>query len=125
MSRERDVFEDPDVKDYLDQLWARLPSYARRSAAVPPGDPSSIEWMGRVGKFWWELREQHNLSRYQVADLMGAHINEVRFFEFGLAMPEVALSDFPKSYAEALGKPELYEEFREKFNLLPVVSPQP
>lgn len=84
---------------------------------MPPEAPRSIEWLGRTGKFWWGYREQGNLSRYQVANRMGVNVNEVRFFEVGLAVPEVALSDFPRRYAEALGKPELYEQFREQFDL--------
>lgn len=108
--------ESSDFTEYLDELRRRLPEYARRAAAVSPEAKGSIEWLARIGKFWWEAREREGLSRYQVAEKLDVPVNSVRFLELGIAsLDEVA--NLPPKYATALGRPELYSRFIEQFEI--------
>ena len=106
----------PEFRAYMDEVYRRLPTYARRAATIPPGEKGSIEWLARVGKYWWGAREQEHLPRCRVAELAGAHVNSVRLLEFGLALETELSPEFLQRYATALGHPELYEEFQQKFN---------
>jgi len=107
--------DSPEFKAYMAELRMRLPGYARRAATVPPGERDSVEWLGRMGKFWWEAREREGLSRSQVAKRMGVTANQIRFLEFGLAGSEELTIDFLGRYAAALGRPSLLEEFSATF----------
>ncbi len=115
----------PDGRAHLDELIKRLPGYADRAYAVPPGMPGSIEWLGGVGKYWTEAREKQNLNRPQFSRRIGVPSSDLMFFEIGLAGPDVALSSLPRRYAETLGKPELYDRYRERFNIREVDPIEP
>lgn len=106
----------PQFKLYLDELWRRLPNYAERAAAISPEAPSSVEQLGRIGKYWWRARETARLSRYHVAERMGVSVNQVRFFEIGLGSEEER-ETLPLPYANALGRPDLYVQFLKRFGL--------
>lgn len=106
-----------DAKEYLEELYRRLPQYARRAAVVPPNETGSIEWFTAIGKFLWQAREGKKMSRYELAERAGIHVNEVRFLEFGLVSLDYLRSGVLKRYADALGRPELYSEFKQKFDL--------
>jgi len=109
--------ESREFRDYAAELSARLPEYARRAASVEPETEGSIEWCGRIGKFWWQAREQKGLSRYQVAEKMAVNVNQVRFMEVGFNDLTDLSNDFFVSYAQALDRPELYKEFCRRFTL--------
>lgn len=131
---QKDPFDSPDIQEYQEELFKRLVVYARLAAFIPKEAPGSVEWLGRIGKFWWEAREQSGLDRYQMAERMDVHVNSVRFVEVGIGYPELGLitpdgkvspeavgeSEFPRKYAQALGNPEFYNQFLEKF----IPSPQ-
>ena len=137
--KRQDVLDSPELAAYVEALWPRLAEFARLAATVPPEAPGSIEWYGRIGKFWWLARERQGLTREEVAQRMSEDIDSVRFLEFGLGWSElgittgdnkidpsaVADSDMVKGYAQALGQPQLYEQFCERFQLIPSTSTQP
>lgn len=123
----------PEFRAYTDELYRRMPTMARLAALIAPGQPGSVEWLGRIGRFWWEAREETGLSRTEVAKRMNIDINTVRFVEFGYGYPELGLvspegrinptsiaeSDFPGRYAEALGRVDLLPTFRARFSPSP------
>jgi hypothetical protein len=114
---EDDVGESPEFRQYLDELWRRLPSYARRAASVPPEERFSVEWYHRIGDFWEQAREAASLTRYEIADIMNIPVNRIRFFELGMASPE-DLQLLPPLYAGVLRSPELYFRFDQQFGAL-------
>lgn len=103
--------ESPEVTQYFDELRKRLPGYAQRAAEVPAGAAESVEALEQLGTWWQQAREQNGLSRRQVAERMGVEINQVRFVELGLATAEDLQGEFLQRYAEALGDPELYQQY--------------
>src|SRR3989344_7699371 len=111
--------ESPEYRAYVEELWNRMPAHARRAATIPPNEPGSVEWLARVGKFWWEAREQTRLSRYQLAVRAGIKVNQVRFLEFGLAKPEELRDELLRDYAGALGKTDLYNDYQSRFAIPP------
>lgn len=116
--RERATNEETlELKRYMEKLWQRLPGYARRAAALPSESAGSVEWLGRIGKFWWNAREGFGLDRNQMAERLGVDLDVVRFFELGLGEGK-ELTDLPQHYATVFGKPELYDEFCHKFRIL-------
>ncbi|MBI4014942.1 MAG: hypothetical protein HY365_03225 [Candidatus Aenigmarchaeota archaeon] len=102
----------------MEELFTRLPGYAERAAAVPTEAHGSIEERGRVGKHWWEMREQQGLNRYKMAELMGQDVDHVRHFEVGLST-DTEFDTFPALYAKALGNMGLYQDFLQQFGLTP------
>ena len=73
-----------------------------------------MEWLGRIGKYLRQAREETSLTRYQVADAMGVHVDEVRFLEVGLPTQD-EIKKLAPLYATAPGKPELYSQFEKQF----------
>lgn len=118
------VTESPEFRAYLDQLWNRLPNYARRAAAIEPEEPYSVEWLAKAGRFWWDVREELGLSRHDAAEKVGIPINEVRFFELGLAEP-IQVEDRAFSYASVFNRPELYGQFCDSFGIQKRPESQP
>lgn len=117
--RKKEVLEhlnSPEFRQYMDELWRRLPGYAARAAAIKPEASGSVEQLGRMGKFWWQIREAAHLSKYQMAERVGVHVNQVRLFEVGLGSDE-DVERLPVSYANALGRPDLYVQFLKRFGL--------
>ena len=113
-----DYVNSPEFRQYMDELFERLPAYAQRAAAVPPESKGSIEWYGRAGRLLWEAREKAGLSRYEVAERMHVPVGKVRFIEVGLADERELNDRFLESYAKAVGDPDLYVRFRKTFGLL-------
>ena len=99
----------------MDELWGRLRVFSKRSAAIPAEERGSFEWLSSAGAFWWQARERAGLSRADLAQLLGSTVNQVCFLEFGLVMPQELSERYLRSYARALSNPDLYEQFRERF----------
>lgn len=116
--------ERDDMMTYLDELEKRLPRYAQRSAALRPEEPGSVEWSRAVGKYWRNARETHNLSRYGLAARTNTHVNNIRFLEGGLVEME-ELQGFLEPYAQAIGDPNLYTEFSQRFGIGQTTPPIP
>jgi len=112
-----DYVNSPEFRQYMDELFERLPGYAQRAAAVPPESKGSIEWYGRAGKLLWEAREKAGLSRYEVAERMHVPVGKVRFIEVGLATEQEISNGFVESYAKVIGDPDLYLRFRKTFGI--------
>lgn len=92
-------------------------------AKLSPEDRDLLE---RSGKFWREARQETGLSRQEMARRLGmdeAKRQELALFENGLVAPEIYRGFLPRTYAEILGKPELYDRFCREFNI-PPVSPR-
>mgnify|MGYP001610657491 CR=1 FL=1 len=113
-----DAVNSPEFKQYLDELWTRLPGYGEHAAAIRSEAPGSVEQLGRIGKYWWQAREAEGLTRYEVAERMGVPVNQVRFLEVGMGSEEER-EILPVLYANALGKPDLYVGFLKQFGLEP------
>ena len=114
----RKAIENPEFRAHLQELYERLPAYAERVASVPPEQPYSAEWLGRVGRFCWRARERSGLSRREVAQRAGVPINLIRFLEVGLVShEELNENALLRQYAEALGQPELLGELRQRFGV--------
>jgi hypothetical protein len=104
-----------ELRIYMDEMWRRLRVFSRRSAAIPAEERGSFEWLTAAGAFWWDARERAGLSRDDVAHQLGVTVNHVRFLEFGLVTLR-ELSEKPmRAHAEALGQPDLYVQFQERF----------
>ncbi len=111
----RELADSTQLKGYMEELRSRLPAFTRRAAAVEPEAPGSVEWLGRIGKFWWKAREDRELTRDEVAERSGTRLNEIMFLEAGLLTPQELKPDFLRGYAEALGDAELFAQFQEQF----------
>lgn len=107
--------ESKELREFMEELWERIPDYARRAASIKAGAPGSVEWYADIGRFWREEREQTGLSRYQAAESMDVHVNRVRLLEVGVAGKNELDRRFVEGYAEALGKPELASKFGKRF----------
>ena len=107
--------EQKELREYMDELWERIPAYARRAASIEPGARESVEWYAEIGKFWRDARERSALDRREAARRMEVHINHIRFLEVGVAGDEELDDDFISNYALALGQPDLKLTFNEKF----------
>lgn len=114
----------PEFRGYMDELYRRLPAYARRAATIPPGTRGSVEWFGEVGKFWWRAREESGLTRYQLAECSEVPVNRIRFLEFGLALPEEVDDESLRRYADVLGNCSLYDTYKHRFDPSPT-RPKP
>ena len=101
----------------MDELWRRLRVFAKRSAAIPAEERGSFEWLSSAGVFWWQARERAGMSREDLARGLGIAVNQVCFLEFGLVMPRELSERSLRAYARALGAADLYEQFRERFEL--------
>src|SRR5215208_163576 len=99
----------------MDQVWRRLHALSKRSAALAADQPGSFEWLTAVGAFWWDARERAGLSRSEVAERLHVPPSDLRLLEFGLASPRDLSRRRVQAHAEALGAPELYAQFRERF----------
>jgi ribosome-binding protein aMBF1 (putative translation factor) len=104
-----------EFREYMDQMWRRLRVFSKRSAAVPADERGSFEWLSAAGSFWWEARERAGMSREEFAERLGLPVNEVRFLEFGLVTPQELSERRVREYAGALNEPQLYEQFRQRF----------
>lgn len=114
-----------ELGQFLDHLWPRLPEYAERVASFPEGATGSIEWYQELGGFWWDARETAELSRREVALRVGADINSIRSLELGVGNKDEVFGSLPRRIAETLGKPELYDQYCEQFNIEPYVPKPP
>jgi hypothetical protein len=109
---------DPaELGPFMDELWQRLRVFANRSAAIPADQYGSFEWLAAAGAFWWEARERSGLTRDEVAQQLDVPPGQIRFFEFGLVPLQQMSERRLRSYAQILGEPELYEQFRLRFEL--------
>ena len=122
--------DSSEFKAYSDELFKRLDVHLDLAASIPAEQPGSVEWLDRIGEFWRKAREQSGVSRNAIADQIGIPLNSVRFLEVGLGYPELGLiqegkvnpsaaleSDIHRRYAEALGHPELLQQFQEQFSM--------
>lgn len=131
--------QNEDSRAFRAEMFKRMPVYGNLAASIPAEAPGSVEWLGRVGKFWWKAREQQGLTRQRTAQQMGVGVSALRFLEVGLGYPELGIvnpdgeinpnaaadSDIVKNYAQALGQPQLYEDFCKTFNLAPTPPTEP
>lgn len=70
-----------------------------------------------AGHFWRTARTQDGVARGAVGGI--ALRAQLALFENGLLQPDVYISgEFPELYAKALGKPELLDEYRQRFGLV-------
>src|SRR5947208_8628411 len=104
-----------DDRAFMDELWRRLRVFAKRSAAIPADERGSFEWLSAAGGFWWQARERAGLSREDLAHSLAIQTNQVRFMELGLVMARELSEPSLRAHARALGAPELYEQFCERF----------
>lgn len=129
VSLRRGIQDSTEFRVYIDEMLRRLPQYSDLAAGIPAEAPGSVEWLKRIGAFWVEAREQQGLTIRDVAQRIGVETDAVRFLEFGMGYPELGIidpngqinpgavveSDLARNYAGALGRPELFEKFREQF----------
>lgn len=99
-------------------------SFLRRTTEIPPGAVGSVQWLGEVGSYWKNVRKDSGLLREDVANRLGATPDFLSFFERGIFDPEVARGDLPLRLADALGNPELYKQYCERFEITPY-NPEP
>src|SRR5882762_725218 len=99
----------------MDELWQRLRVFAKRSATIPADEHGSFEWLSSAGVFWCQARERAGISHEDLAHNLGIRTNQVRFLELGLVMPRELSERSLRAHAQALGAPELYEQFCERF----------
>ena len=107
--------DSAEFRSYLDELWRRLRVFSEHSAAIPAEERGSYEWLVSAGTFWWQAREQAGMSREDLAQDLGIAVNQIRFLEFGLVGPRELSEHSLRPYARALGAPDLYEQFRDRF----------
>ena len=105
----------PESREYIDELWRRLRVFAKRSAAIPADERGSFEWLSSAGAFWWQARERAGLSREDLAQSLNVKTNQVRFLELGLVTRRELSERSLRAHARALGAPDLYEQFCERF----------
>lgn len=106
---------DAEPRAVLDEMWRRLRVFSKQAATIPSDERGSFEWLAAAGAFWWAAREAAGLSREDVARQAGITVNKVRFLEFGLPMPRELTERRLRPYASALGEPELYDQYRARF----------
>lgn len=108
------VAEADELERFMLKVLRRLPGYMRRCSITPELE-GSAEWMSKLGMFWWNAREERGVSRSDVAVRMRVPEDNVRFLEFGLAEQDELKEDFLRGYSLAIGAPEIYDQFQEKF----------
>jgi hypothetical protein len=106
-----------EFRAYLDEVWRRLRLFSKRTAAIPPDERGSSEWLSAAGTFWKAARERAGLSAQDVAPRLGLSVNQVRFLELGLVTRNDLSEQRLREYARTVGDPELYEVFRKRFEL--------
>ena len=99
----------------MDELWGRLRVFSKRSAAIPAQEQGSFEWLSAAGAFWKDARERAGLSPDEVATQLGLPVNQVRFLELGLVGRHELSEHRLREYARTVGDPELYDQFRQRF----------
>jgi hypothetical protein len=104
-----------EFRAYMDELWRRLRVFSKRSPTIPAEERGSFEWLAAAGTFWWDAREKAGLSREDVAQELRVPINQIRFLEFGLVSSNELSERRLRALARTLGAPELYDQFRERF----------
>jgi hypothetical protein len=104
-----------DLAAYLDELWRCLPTFATRAAGLPAEERGSFEWLLSAGQFWQTAREQAGVERAAAAQTIGCSVNKLRLMEYGLVSPTSWSSNRLRRYATSLGDPELFDQFRERF----------
>ena len=104
-----------EFRAYLDELWPRLRLCSIRTAAIPPDERGSCQWLSAAGAFWKAARERAGLSAQDVAPQLGLSVNHVRFLELGLVGRNELSEQRLRAYARTVGDPGLYEVFRERF----------
>lgn len=111
----------PQEKQDATELLFRIYAYISRAAELEPGTFGSIEWLHGVAQFWRKAREYAELTIEQVAEVAGVGKSEVLFLEMGLFDPSVVCGGLGERYAEAVGKPDLYKEFYDKFRISEII----
>ena len=101
----------------IEELAARSKQFARGAA----GDLKRVALMGRIGKYWLNVRSEAGLTRRKVIDTL-ANISMVDFvgFEAGVVDYQDLPSDFLPRLAKVLERPDALERFRIEF---PGLSP--
>lgn len=77
-------------------------------------------FVNQAGAFWRTARQSAGLSRFQMAERLGIDLSlrtHLALFENGEFSPDTYSGGLPQHYAQALGKPELFSEFCQKFGL--------
>jgi hypothetical protein len=104
-----------EFRAYVDELWRRLRVFSKRSAAIPAHERGSFEWLSAAGAFWRQARTAAGISREDLAEHLGVPVNQVRFLELGLVAPHELSERRLRDFANAVGDPDLYDQFREQF----------
>ncbi|MCH7605327.1 helix-turn-helix domain-containing protein [Patescibacteria group bacterium] len=79
---------------------------------------SAVDRFVRIGKLLQDAREQRGKNCVEVAKIMGIAPNRLLLIESGLSQRDMPPGhDILKSFAEALGDPDLYDEFCRKLDL--------
>jgi hypothetical protein len=104
-----------ELRDYLGEMWKRLPAFALKSAGLPAEERGSYEWQAAAGRFWWVAREEAGLSRVEAAQALGCSVNKLRLFEFGFLSPRTFGRRRLRAYAERLDEPDLFDQFQNRF----------
>jgi Helix-turn-helix domain len=99
----------------MDELWRRLRVFSKHAAAIPAEERGSFEWLSSAGAFWWQARQQAGMSRQDLAQQLGITEHQLCFREFGLVTPRELSERSLRACARALGAPDLYEQFHERF----------
>jgi hypothetical protein len=104
-----------EFRAYVDELWRRLRVFSKRSAAIAADEQGSFEWLSAAGAFWKSARERAGLSAQDVALQLDLPVNQLRFMELGLVTRHELSERRLRDYARTVGDPELYDQFRARF----------
>jgi hypothetical protein len=104
-----------ELRTYLDELWRRLPAFARNAAGLPPDAPGSPEWLEAAGRYWWHAREESGVSREDAARVLGCTEDQLRLMEFGIIAPSTFARRRLHAYGTRLGYPDLYDRYHAHF----------
>ena len=89
-----------------------------RTEGEPDIKESIVDRSVRIGNLLKEAREQRRKSLEEIADAMRITFGRLMLLEMGLSQFDMPPGDdILKSYAEALGDPDLYNEFSQKPDL--------
>ncbi len=110
----RRVRDSPEFRETMDDVFDRLPDFFVRVATVKVGARGSAEEHADIGNYWMQARLATGKSAHEIARLIGVEFKIIHAFETGLFTGE-ELSRLPQAYANAIGQPDLYAQFKEQF----------
>lgn len=106
----------PEEEAYYQELMSkRVPEATRRALHVRPEEVGSQEWFNGVAQYWGEARRARHVQIREIVTRSGLPLNTLRYLEGGWALEDEVNGDILPQYAQALGDPKLYDEFRRQF----------